>query len=94
MIQFSKGGPEVIEANDIIWYIIRGVRKKREELEASPSYQARKAEEDSGVLDVAKLAVVEMAKPNRAVRRAASKKNEDAKSEMSALRVHHADRTK
>lgn len=71
---FKGREPEVIEANDIIWYIIGEVRKKREELEVSPSYQARKAEKDGGVLDVATSAVVEMMKPNRAARRAASKK--------------------
>lgn len=71
---FKGREPEVIEANDIIWYIIGEVRKKREELEASPSYQARKAEENSGVLDVAKSAVAEIAKPNRAAHRAAPKK--------------------
>lgn len=71
---FKGREPEVIEANDIIWYVIGEVRKKREELEATPTYQAMKAEKDGGVLDVAKSAIAEMAKPNRAAHRAAPKK--------------------
>ena len=71
---FKGRKPEVVEANDIIWYIIGEVKKKREELEATPSYQARKAAGNGGFIDVAKSTIEEMVKPNRAARREALKR--------------------
>lgn len=66
---FKGREPEVVEANDIIWYIIGEVRRKREELEESPTYQAIKAEKDGGVIDVAKSDITARVKPNRAAQK-------------------------
>ena len=71
---FKGREPNAIEASDVVWYITGEVRKKREELEASPTYQAMKAETESGVLETAKAAIAGMSKPNRAARRVTAKK--------------------
>ena len=71
---FKNREPDVTETNDVVWYIIGEVRKKREELEETPTYQAMKAEKESGALETAKAVIVNTTQPNRATRRAAKKK--------------------